>query len=83
MEVKRVIKYQKAIKTRRRINLPPSSLMCDVAFISSSLSSFLTLCVRVSDIKRFYLWMCLCVRAVIPECMLTYVCLCVRVSGLR
>lgn len=38
VEVKRVIKYQKAIKTRRHINLPPSSPPCDAVFILPSLS---------------------------------------------
>lgn len=48
--VKRVIKYQKAIKTRRHMNLPPSSLMCDAIFILSSwfLAFYLTLYVHVS-----------------------------------
>lgn len=50
VEVKRVIKYQKAIKTRRHKYLPPSSLMCDAVFILSSLflASLRTLCVRGS-----------------------------------
>lgn len=49
VEVKRVIKYQKAIKTRRHINLPSSSPMCDTVFILSDfLASYLTLCVLVS-----------------------------------
>lgn len=76
VEVKRMIKYQKAPKTRRGVKLPPSSHVCDAAIFSLNLlslhlASYVTVWTTAFVHIKYFL--CVCVYSLVSTCVHSHI----------